>query len=95
MKCILNGREVMYPCSANCPLYGDCVVTFQKETKPVTTNADRIRAMSDEELAEMLTTGKGNFDCFECHATPHECEVNCKEGCVVWLQQPAEEVDHE
>ena len=63
--------------------------------KPPMTNADRIRAMSDEELAELLTTGKGNFDCFECHATPHECEANCKEGCIVWLQQPAEEDGHE
>ena len=63
-----------------------------------TTNADRIRAMSDEELAEHLYYG---FDLQYCHNYP-ECvamldtkegipEARCK-GCVLeWLKQPAEE----
>ena len=43
------------------------------------TNADRIRAMSDEELAEFLIdlADDGNLRIME------------------WLQQPAEEADHE
>ena len=58
------------------------------------TNADRIRAMSDEELAKMLTVGKEAFDCFECLKTGEaECYMNCYERCVDWLQQPAEEND--
>ena len=56
---------------------------------PVLTNADRIRAMTDEELAEFLwnfnladvSTGKmGEFG-------PHMFRHRLKE----WLQQPAEE----
>ena len=59
----------------------------------VPTNADRIRAMSDEELAEFLwnfnladvSTGTvGEFG-------PHMFRYRLKE----WLQQPAEEDDHE
>lgn len=57
------------------------------------TNADRIRAMSDEELAEFLwnfnladvSTGKmGEFG-------PHMFRYRLKE----WLQMPAEEDKHE
>lgn len=40
------------------------------------TNADRIRAMSDEELAEYLV-----------YHNPYHTESNC----LKWLQQPAEE----
>ena len=60
--------------------------------KPM-TNADRIRAMTDEELAEFLwdfnladvSTGKmGEFG-------PHMFRYRLKD----WLQQPAEEADHD
>ena len=60
--------------------------------KPM-TNADRIRAMTDEELAEFLwdfnladvSTGKiGEFG-------PHMFRCRLKE----WLKQPAEEDDHD
>ena len=56
------------------------------------TNADKIRSMTDEELAELLwnfnladvSTGKmGEFG-------PHMFRYRLKE----WLQQPAEEDDH-
>ena len=56
------------------------------------TNAQKIRAMSDEELAEFLwdfnlsdvsTVKMGEFG-------PHMFRYRLKE----WLQQPAEEVDH-
>lgn len=60
--------------------------------KPV-TNADRIRAMSDEELAQMLTIGQGGFDCSTCVETTdyRDCEQNCEERCLKWLQQPPKE----
>lgn len=55
------------------------------------TNADRIRSMSDEELAKMLTVGKEAFDCYECwKAEDEQCDMNCEERCLQWLQQPAE-----
>ena len=63
------------------------------------TNADRIRAMSDEELAEFLTHINPT-NCQEC-AFSHgwRCQPNrddysdfekCEEGRKRWLQQPAE-----
>ena len=51
------------------------------------TNADRIRSMSDEELAEIIACPKGLFDRMECFEYSRHCE-----DCVLeWLQQPAEE----
>ena len=57
------------------------------------TNADRIRAMSDEELGEFLSdfkdcagdclVGKGVKDCSAICATRKTLKI--------WLQQPAEE----
>lgn len=66
------------------------------------TNADRIRAMSDEELAKWL----GDVDCYNCDccAYQRECryeydtetvnyaeKYNCFEGRKKWLQQPVKE----
>ena len=61
------------------------------------TNADRIRAMSDEELAEFLE------DLDFCYSycpqgtarspyTP-DCSQTCEKYLLFWLQQPAEEED--
>lgn len=67
------------------------------EGKPM-TNADRIRAMTDEELANCLY--EIGFDCHLC--SEHErlsdnpflryekCDEKCTEHCLKWLQQPAE-----
>ena len=66
---------------------------------PVPTNADRIRAMSDEELAEFLTHINPT-NCQDC-AFSHgwRCQPDrddysdfdkCEEGRKRWLQQPAE-----
>ena len=55
IKCLMNGMEVNYPCSHVCDLFGDCVTAFEAQKKEnVRTNADLIRAMSDDELAEFL-----------------------------------------
>ena len=83
----------IYPCKAD---------IFQKtyiEDKPK-TNADRIRAMSDEELSEFLTHINPT-NCQDC-AFSHgwRCQPDrddysdfekCEEGRKRWLQQPAEE----
>lgn len=64
-----------------------------KQYKPQ-TNADRIRAMSDEELCEMLTIGTGGFDCGTCrdsNACDRECELHCAE----WLKQPMKDGDND
>lgn len=60
------------------------------------TNADRIRAMSDEELARALTCASAVlFDCFNCEEGIEKCcSLKCDEQCLKWLQQPVKEDDH-
>lgn len=62
------------------------------------TNADRIRAMSDEELAKWLLDmmshkvacfGEGAFPYTPCRNEEHDC-VKCG---IEWLKQPVEEVN--
>ena len=66
----------------------ECPVCGHKTNMPQ-TNADRIRSMSDEELAEIIACHKGLFDRMECFDYSRHCE-----DCVLeWLQQPAEEVN--
>ena len=51
-------------------------------SKPVMTNADRIRAMSDEELREFLCS------ITKCEVCQYESWGGC--GLLEWLKQPAE-----
>ena len=52
------------------------------------TQADRIRAMSDEELLELLK----DFSSFSCIFPDKECEhVSCVECVEAYLKAPAEE----
>ena len=94
MKCLVNGLEVMYPCSHNCPLYGDCMVAFDAVRKSrVRTNADRIRAMSDEELADALM-------CFvkglvETEGRICAFEEGFREELLHQLQQPVKDGDND
>ena len=62
------------------------------------TNADRIRSMSDEELAKHLVDI--GWDCHLCAEhrrldndpllRGEKCDEKCAEHCLEWLQQPAE-----
>ena len=87
-----TGTKEVDPCLG----YDKC-----KQYKPIyTTNADRIRAMSDEELAKCIF--EIGFDCHLC--SEHErlsdnpllrhekCDEKCTEHCLKWLQQPAKDV---
>lgn len=61
------------------------------------TNADRLRAMSDEEMAKRIC--EIGFDCHLCYEHErlsdnpflrHEkCDEKCTEHCLEWLKQPA------
>ena len=58
------------------------------------TNADRIRNMSDEEIAELIT-GNLNFDCANyCDSFTPGCAFNCgkkdREIALKWLQSETE-----
>ena len=55
---------------------------------PVTTNADRIRAMSDEELADMLWKTGRNYRAV-C-ADPVVDYNEHRDHLISWLKQPAE-----
>lgn len=48
------------------------------------TNADRIRAMSDEDLAELLCSMTYCYECSYKNACTHD------DGYLDWLKQPAE-----
>ena len=74
---------------------------FSEVTKKVEplTNAQKIRAMTDEELVNFLMRLMGHAQCFAEGIFPyHPCpqEQNCKQCGLDWLQQPAgEEGKHE
>lgn len=55
--------------------------------KPL-TNADRIRAMSDEELCKLIMCTP-DVPC-EGNGYPEKCNCKCEECIMNWLQQPAE-----
>ena len=87
IKCLLNGLDVNYPCSPSYALFGDCVTAFESQKKAnVRTNADRIRAVSDEEMAKLLDYELG------CPVTGGCAKMSrdCKACWLDWLQQPAE-----
>ena len=65
--------------------------------KPL-TNAQKIRSMSDEELAKAIFNWlfmKEHCDmCVPEMRTPKKCNGRCTSGILRWLQRPAEEDDH-
>lgn len=65
----------------------DCCPEFEAA---VETNADRIRAMSDEELADFLSKEIWRCDCYKvCKECPRWIG-NCCLPLDEWLQQPTE-----
>lgn len=53
------------------------------------TNADRIRAMSDDELVKFIEdTGLAG-----CPEPARSCQASCTKCILEWLQQPAKEND--
>jgi hypothetical protein len=61
----------------------------EKQTQKTQTNADRIRAMSDEELVDFLGEYKSCDICDEgCEACSYHGD--CNKRLLDWLKQPAE-----
>ena len=83
---------IKYTCGAGTPeeaetnctyfIRGECTSSFCEYRRKKQTNADRIRAMNDEELAKIL----GN----KCICPPTSECVNCFDCWLEWLQKPAE-----
>ena len=80
-------------CNSGSPQYMcKCKPDVCNSTVPM-TNADRIRSMSDEELAEWLTYPVCAYaDCYKkCPALPENDRAKCDENILEWLQRPAKE----
>ena len=92
------GRYISDDSASQCPNHqtvkesGAYLCGVLDERKRKKTNADRIRSMSDEELASMLKDYK---DCSKncIISNGKHCYQICEEESVLlkWLQQPAEE----
>ena len=94
-----GGRYISDDSASLCPNHqtvkesGAYLCGVLDERKRKKTNADRIRAMTDAQLVQMLTIGRGGFSCSKC-AESEDCGQNCEVQCLKWLQQLAEEVDN-
>lgn len=75
-------REATFTDDSDCAEFNRAV-----EDKPM-TNADRIRAMSDEELVSMIM-GAPDYPC-DVKIPAGECDEKCEKCIMDWLQQPAE-----
>ncbi|MPN49484.1 hypothetical protein SDC9_197105 [bioreactor metagenome] len=82
-KTCLNGNP-----SISCVNCGSGFRNYHPYKPP--TNADRIRAMSDEELAECVL-GPCQFESSLCI----EPRKGCKECTLDWLKQPVKEAPHD
>ena len=98
--------SIEYPCvywsDGTCKKISDDEVTSWCVEGPcgdqMPSNADRVRSMSDEELAEHLVDI--GWDCHLCAEHTRleneplmrgeKCDEKCAEHCLEWLQQPAE-----
>ena len=79
-------REATFTDDSDCAEFNQAV-----EDKPM-TNADRIRAMSDEELAVFLSRDLKQ-PCVYCQLAVFEgacTETLCDDAMMKWIQQPAE-----
>ena len=77
-------------CDHNRNGWETCGNWIQKPGEPP-TNADRIRAMSDQELAVFLESSRGCPSDDDCEYGVHATPKNCIKHWTTWLQQPAEE----
>lgn len=78
--CKLDGLLVWNPAVG-------CKYRKADEDKPL-TNGDRIRAMTDEELAEWFDL---HGECNTCAYHPAQCKTECNEGHLKWLKQEVSE----
>ena len=86
-KCKYNEKsETEYPCN-------QCVHNATDKFKPM-THADKIRSMSDEELAYYIFgVSVGSAPCVKCSDDCDLCELSdedCKKKTLEWLQSEAE-----
>lgn len=85
---------ILQRCAHPRPCYDDGKYHYKGECghKAPLTNADRIRAMSDEELAEFIKHIKVRAAFCKAVKDNDAFEALCS---AEWLQKPAEEADHD
>ena len=90
IKCKMNGHLTELPCSASeCNSFGDCLAEYEKEQM---TNADRVRVMSDEELANQLIEYRDDWgDYIAPNCEFYDTYEEAKVATIKRLKQPAEE----
>lgn len=100
-----NGRHLLGGGCKKCPVDTCATSTYRGSACRVQraafglgdplTNADRIRAMTDEELAEWILAGVSCDPCDYCkHSSVHCISYQCKsdeETILEWLRQPVKE----
>lgn len=88
-----------------CPAFAKCTVAYRgsacaalrwtyglEDDPEIITNADRIRDMTDEELARFLVDISGDCTSLcECCAHARRCTDKCIGGVREWLRQPVKE----
>ena len=72
-------------CTTNCVYRGKDNEARCGSFVGTVTNADRIRAMNDEELADVVANGVGCV-----LKAPHCMDVDCTPCILKWLKQPFE-----
>ena len=91
--CVKLGKPSLYGINQEigCSAYKD--KTKWEEKKEPENNADRIRAMSDEELAKLIAENAYTGACND-FGIPHQgqCCHNCErcDAIIKWLKHPAE-----
>ena len=96
-----DGRYISDAAASQCPNHetvkesGAYLCGVLDERKRKQTNADRIRAMSDEELAKWIDWLFGRCEwCDTDKMATDDCnDVECTSCILEWLQQPVEESD--
>jgi hypothetical protein len=73
-----------YHCQKN-DVMAEAFNTCEDFEPKVITNGDKIRQMSNEELAELFDNS-----CKVCSMGITECDVECVKGILAWLNAPAE-----
>ena len=57
------------------------------------TNADKIRSMTNEQLAKTIADIRSGDCCFYCghnQGIGYACDGNCDDGLLIWLLQEAD-----
>lgn len=73
-----------------CGEHGDIALNCVDRIVSYHTNADNIRAMTDEELAKLLTNGCADSKCSDAPHTKYGSS-DCYMCRLNWLRKPAEE----